>query len=248
MTMNVNFLCLDPQDVAPARITSELIPMVNAYLLEFYNIKKQMQDETLDPEIKKQITQKFKLIVDLIEIYKNPSLLKLIKDMQEEKERERLRVVEMERKRQEMLQIQREREQARNSSGLFDDFWNLRSIIDDSTDDDINSNVSEDDFHQDKYMDMLKKAHDSIYTNSTLQHNFTIHRRYHCGFEDSDTSENLDPETPNGETNETKSLTDQQASVNTTDINTTNTIGADITDVTNNGEQIKSNPAQGLVV
>lgn len=197
--MNVNFLSLDPAELPAAKITSELIPMVNTYLLEFYSVKKQMDDPSLDPETRKTATTKFKLIVDLIEIYKDPNILKTIKEYQEEKERDRLRAIEMEKKRQEMLQ--RERDRARDDSGMFGgmfgDFWNSRTggtggFADDSSDDDIKSDVSEDEFHQDKFTDMLDKAHEEIYTRSTLQQNINVDRRYQCGLEESEGQNDAD--------------------------------------------------------
>lgn len=189
--MNVNFLSLDPSDLPTAKVTNELIPMVNTYLLEFYFVKKQIDDHSLDPETRKMIMAKFKLIVDIIEIYKEPNILKTIKEYQEEKEREKIRGIEMEKKRQEMLQ--RDRDRAKEDSGvfgsMFGDFWNNRGtgFVDDSSDDDIKSDVSEDEFHQDKFTEMLDKAHDDLYKKSTLQQSISVERRYQCGLEDGET-------------------------------------------------------------
>lgn len=109
--MNINFLSLDPSELPAIKISSELSPMINMHLLEFYSITKKMNDlssDALDAEEKKTIKEKFKLLVDLIQIYKNPNLLKLIKECQEEEENKKLELklrLELELKKKQNMMI-----------------------------------------------------------------------------------------------------------------------------------------------
>ena len=61
---------------------------------------------------------------------------------------------------------------AKNNLEMFYD-----SSSDDSSSDDNNSDVSEHEFHQDKFIEMINKAHSEIYIKSTLQQNISVKRR-----------------------------------------------------------------------
>jgi hypothetical protein len=223
--MNVNFLSLDPSDIPHTKIINEIIPSVSVYLLD---IRKQIIDPTLDPAVRSTILMKFKIIVDLVEIYKDPGLLKLIKDYQLEKERETQRqlfAMELEKKRKEQKNNQN------NNSSNDTIFGNLlgnsenETTIDigsfnrtaDTSDDDINSELSEEDLQQTEVSEMLDSAYDGISKNSTLRKNINVTRRYMCYLQEEDS--------PNQNNQSSTSNTSNQLdSVGTEVLNNTNII------------------------
>ena len=75
--MTLKFLSLEKSDLSNDTIIKELIPLVSTYLLEFYSIKKQIIDTK---DVPPEVLEKFKLLVDIIKIYKDPNLLKFIKN------------------------------------------------------------------------------------------------------------------------------------------------------------------------
>ena len=199
--MNINFLTLDPLDPSVTKVTDELIPMVSAYLLEFYLVRKQMDDQTLDADTKKTVMAKFKLIVDIIGIYKDPNILKTIKDYHEEKEREKLHMIEIEEN------IQRERNYTRSDRMTFSDFLSNRHTIlanDGAQDQDAQDQDARDQDAREhnKFIEVLNKAHDDIYKNSTLRNNIGIERFYRACFDDDDETQNEESELPQSQNNQ----------------------------------------------
>ena len=212
--MNINFLSQDLQDPSATKVTDDLIPMVSAYLLEFYLVRKQMDDQTLDADTKKTVMAKFKLIVDIIGIYKDPNILKTIKDYHEEKEREKLHMIEIEEN------IQRERNYTRSDCMTFGDFLNNRRTMlangfelanegamdqDAMNQDAMDQDAIEHDAQEhNKFMEVLNKAHDDIYKNSTLRKNIGIERSYRACFDDDDDDEtqNEESEPPQTQNNQ----------------------------------------------
>ena len=194
-SIDINFLSFDDNELSEAKITNEYIPLINNYLLEVYNIKKKIQEKSLDqisnlPE-KVILMQNFKMVVDLISIYREPKILLLIKEYKEEKEKEKRREVEMEQLRREML-LKRQQENNTFENNLFGNFWNLQTN-NYSDDEEILSDVSEDELDRDKVENMLNTEYANINTNSMLKNTYNIEKRNYCGYENDqvDGDENL---------------------------------------------------------
>lgn len=174
--MALHFLSFSDEELSQEKITKELLPKINKFLFDAYNDKKSYTDGT--PEDKKVTLSKIKLLVDIADIYANPSSLRMVKDYLEEKERERLRAIDAERKR-------REREMNNNSgifgSGFFNYFNNNRR--DDSEDEELTSNVSEEDHHQQEVNTMLEQSYINISERSSIGQMLEIKRTYLCEFE-----------------------------------------------------------------
>lgn len=183
--MSIQFLSFTEGDIPQEKIIAELLPDVNKFILDMYNVKKQITEKIENPNERQDIIAKFKLIVDLSEIYKNPNTLRMIKEYQDEKERERKRAAEIELRRQEMLRSPRRDNGDFFDGGLFN-FWNNRNNNrnnDDVSDDDINSDVSENEYHQDQMDKMLSRAYTGIKRNSTLRKIVGVERSYVCEIE-----------------------------------------------------------------
>ena len=186
--MSIKLLSLNDSDINEDELKSDLIPFVNDILLELYKIKKDMDDyKNMDMITKMELLYKFKLIVDIFRIYKNPEIISHINEYQKDKNKEN-----------------NNNNQSRGFGNLFGDYWNFgsndkssdktsdkisaKSISSESIDsDDIDSVVSEASYDQDKFNNMIDNANYQIYAKSTLRQILTIERFYKCGVADSDT-------------------------------------------------------------
>jgi hypothetical protein len=184
-SIDINFISLDTTELSEAKIINEYIPLINNYLLEVYNIKKKIQEkqseQNSNPTEKLTLMRNFKMIVDLISIYREPKILSLINEYKEEKEKEKLRVVEMEQLRKEML-LKRQQENTFDNN-LFGNFWNQQNN-NFSDDEDILSDVSEEDLDKDKVSNMLNDEYTKINTNSMLRKTYNIEKRNYCDFDE----------------------------------------------------------------
>ena len=192
---NMQFLSLDNEELSPEKIVNEYLPLLNIHLLEINDIRKKIRDNSsqntnsADPE-KIILNQKFKLIIDLISIYKDPKILSLIKEYQDEKEKERIREEEMEKTRKEIMQLRQQ-----NTNNTNDDFFGFGNFWGNSNDkysedDEILSEVSEDEFDQDKVTNMLNTEYANINLNSMLATTYNITKRNYCEFETVDEDNN----------------------------------------------------------
>jgi len=189
--LDVNFLSFDNAELSEAKITNEYMPVINKYLLEIYNIKKEIQTHLNTPNQSSNpdLMRKLKLIVDIVSIYNEPKILSMIKDYKDEKEKEKLREEEMEKIRQELLK-KRDNERynfsynsAYNtnfSDSLVGSFWNTDKF---SEEEDILSDISEEDLDSDKVAHMLNEEYANIATNSILKKTYNTERHNYCEIE-----------------------------------------------------------------
>jgi hypothetical protein len=184
-----DFISLDQTDIPLERIIKEYIPSVNNFLYELYQIKKLVEDDST----RESAMGKFKLLIDLIAIYKNPEILKSFKEYQDEKEREKERIrlqrIEDDKRREGFLRFQRERESQRGP--MFGDFWSSagspgnvfgsnvrRSSVSSDKSTDVKSDITEDDMDQEKFNDAINRAYVDILAKSTLQRLVEVKRGY----------------------------------------------------------------------
>jgi hypothetical protein len=185
--MSVKFLSLDSNDIEDTKI-NELVSMINIFIMECYTTKKQI----LDPGQKHASLKKFKLLVDIIEVYKNPNFIKIINDFNEEEEREK--------KRKEFLQRQRNNAKQFNPSNIFANYWNHDNTSrDDSSDDEQNrTDIEEDESLQTDVSNMLDESYGVINNHSMLQKIVEVTRHYKCKLLDptsDDTSDDVGAKT-----------------------------------------------------
>lgn len=197
----MDFLSLDTADIPLDRIINEYIPDVNTFIYELYNLKKQIEDGTT----RRTSMDKFKLLIDLIQIYRRPDILKTFKELHEEK----LRKIEEDKKRDEFMEFHRQRIasiQSQRQTEQFGDFWSTPGESSESKTGDLarrlgpglragpgpgrrtstassrsrgdNSDVSEDEMDQEKFIDAINVAYIGIIGNSTLQHVMEVKRGY----------------------------------------------------------------------
>jgi hypothetical protein len=181
--MSIKLLSLDNSDINDEQLKNELIPFVNNTLLELYKIKKNMDDyEDMDMFTKMELMDNFKLIVDILRIYKNPGILSQINEYQKNNKN-----IEFNK--------DKNKDKSKNQSNGFGDFWNYdfgnkessKSPSSESADsDEVDSVISEIDYDQDKFTNMINTANSQLYEKSTLRQLLTIERFYKCGLVDSD--------------------------------------------------------------
>lgn len=184
LNMDRQFLSLSDKDIPDDKIKNEMIPKINVFIKDIYNIKK---DVVKSKEDKAKNLQKFKLVMDVIELFQDPNLLKFVKEFKEEQERER--------KRQEELKKRRESMTTYNSHSIFDNFlnFNAESSSDES---ERRSDISEDEFEQDGFREMLDREYANIDTHSVLKQRIGITRVYTAEFDAEGSNE--DPEKGEG--------------------------------------------------
>lgn len=226
--LDVNFLSFDNAELSEAKIINEYMPILNNYILEIYNIKKEIQSQLNIPNqsLNPDLMRKLKLIVDVVSIYNEPKILSMIKDYKDEKENEKLREEEMEKIRQELLKKRDYEHQNTRyntsyntnfSDSLFGhrlpsvghrlpsvgSFWNNDKFSEEEA---ILSDISEDDLDSDKVVHMLNEEYANIATNSILKKIYNTERHNYCQIETTPDDENLDDiqnvnEQNNAETN-----------------------------------------------
>lgn len=173
--MDRTFLSMTDNDIPDDKMRNEMIPKLHNFILEIYETKKAVLESK---ESKAKNLKKFKLIMDIVEIYNDPDILKLIKEYKEEQIREA--------KRQEA--IKKRRASASNNSfglggfSLFGNFWDNNDSSSDESE--RRSDISEDEFEQDNYTKMLDDSYAGIESNSTLRHVVGITRVYETQLED----------------------------------------------------------------
>src|SRR5438874_1813022 len=103
--MTITFNSLSDETIPEEKIRSEYIPKINKYIIEWYEIKRMM----MDPEKRASVLDKFKLIVDLLQIYELPDFIKFVKDLLEEREQIQIKMknIEIEREKEKEIEQQR---------------------------------------------------------------------------------------------------------------------------------------------
>lgn len=180
---NLNFLTLDDVDISDSKILTEYIPLINKHLLEINDIKKRFRDNVnnvnnvnnADPIVfadKSSLIKKIKLIVDLISIYNNPNIFMLIKQYTDEKTHE------LESKR-------RDDELEKNRQNFFKNHNNIsrRDAFYSSSEEEVLSDVSEDEFEKDKVKKMLDEGYEDIKNHSMLMNNYDIKKHCYCSIQ-----------------------------------------------------------------
>ncbi|VBB18425.1 hypothetical protein YASMINEVIRUS_888 [Yasminevirus sp. GU-2018] len=188
----VEFLSFDDKEIPEAKMRTELFPIVNNFILEMHNLKKTLQDKNVDPVSKPDLVKKFKLLIDVISIYRDPSLLTLIKQYREEKEKERLREEEMEKMRLEMFKRRQNESTSLSDFPFLGSFWGTTQNDVASEEEDILSELSEDEFMKDNVNEMLDEGYESITKNSMLYREYGILRKPHCELHDVEPDEQGD--------------------------------------------------------
>lgn len=182
----INFLSLDDTDIPDSKILTEYIPLINNYLLEIFDIRNKFRNnlsstnntEPINITDKSVLVKKIKIIVDLISIYNNPDIFILIKQYKDEKEQQRRREEELEKYRQNIF---------KNQNDIF-----RRRTFSSSSEEDVQSNVSEDEFEKDKVKKMLDEGYDDIKNQSMLMKYYNIKKHYYCSIQDMDTQSSQD--------------------------------------------------------
>jgi hypothetical protein len=168
--MNSQFLSLMDGDIPDDKIANDMIPKINEFILEMNDVRKKI----FDPALKKQLLGKLKLIIDVIEIYKDENLIKLIKEFKEEQEQKKRKL--------ELINKNMEIENRNNNLSLFNMFNNNKDSS--SDEEDRKSNISMDEFNQDVYDQMLDDAYDNIEKRSMLISRISVKRKYMTQIED----------------------------------------------------------------
>jgi hypothetical protein len=210
--MDVKFLSLDPSDIPERVLLSELLPDVNKFMVEFYNIR----TDVVFPSKRSSVIEKFKLLVDIIEIYKRPELLKVLRDNVAKNSKEELDK-ENERKRQEFMKQQIDSQF--NQNNMFRNMFgnnqnNIRPESDNESDNE--SDISDDELDQDRFVEMLNSSYDNIKKNSALKKIGKLTRKYDYYLEgDTDrqiSTETTDKKTSNSDPDQSDDPTNQNGS------------------------------------
>ena len=161
------------------------------------NVQNANKRISFDIEDRAKVLDKFKLIVDMMSIYKDPKILTIIKEYIDEKEQQRVREIERENIRQEIM-LKHQQQNQNNKSDTFDNifdisnFWNIKTNtdmnthVDSSSDETEKSDMSEDLLDYDKVTNMLNIEYDNIINNSMIRRTYDIERRNYCQLDESE--------------------------------------------------------------
>jgi hypothetical protein len=187
-----NFLHLDSKPIINAEYTEKCITDINAFLIDAYNLKKLIQkmSNENDPDMLKDPhsdpVEKFKLLVDLVELWNNPKILTLIDQLKQD------RLSELE-KDADIEKFCRKINDTCNKSqpNKVDLVSTVNSNIHLSKDydDDIGSDVSNDEFMADEVTKLIDTGYYEIENNSVLQQMYKIERYNHCNMVNNDKEE-----------------------------------------------------------
>lgn len=183
--MSLQFLSLTEENIPYEKITTEIVPKITKFILEINGIRKQvMENNFMNPEMQQESIRKMKLISDIIDIYKSPTVLRMIKEFVDEKEKVD-HSHESNKKRREMI----ERARSDDSITRMFEFFNLNSPSPDTTiqkheqeqsDSDFDSEVSEDEYHQEEFALMIANSYENIKNHSMIGNLFNVERSHEC--------------------------------------------------------------------
>ncbi len=225
--MNLNLLCLDSNDISDDKIVNEYIPLIIDFLFEIYDVRQKIQCT----EKKEEVLAKFKLIIDMISIYKYPDISNLLKNFQNyeiqknKDEKQRLETLKIREIRKQEYFRRREKElndkklnnlstlSEVKSSGctLFDADINAEVIAESSSssssssEDKMNSDISEDEYKQNEVSNMLDQSYEYIKNKGILKQKYFTERTYTHVLDNTDNSDESDVNT---DTSEKDSLDD----------------------------------------
>lgn len=154
----------------------EYLPTINKFMLDIGAVRKRITGILTQEDVKK-----LDVLMDCIKLYENPDEIELIKEYYDGKERE-IKIQE-ERKRR-MNEYEKKHWHQNNTTSAifygseFPDFSDIKSFQE-SEEEEILENSSEDEFMHDQYIEMLDKSFDNLEVgNSMLKQNMTIQRFY----------------------------------------------------------------------
>lgn len=208
---NLNeFLSFDSKPLTIAEVSTKWIKDINIFLLDAYNLKKTIQAmiDSNNPELCKSpntdTIKKFKLLIDLSHMYANPNLFDVLKQFQKERKMELEKEEELE-KFQRKIREARENYASNHYNPSYDDShrnigldWSTHGfgIGNIEEEDDICSEMSEDEFMIDEVTSLLDQSYSSIEKDSVLMQLYHVERFNHCNIiEKDDEEENEEVET-----------------------------------------------------
>ena len=194
----------NPKPIQIAELNGRYITRANTFLLDAFDLKKRVQYmiDVKDPELlnpNSETIERFKLLIDIAEIWQNPKLLCLVEELKSERELE----VRLER------DIELKKEENRNrfledlisyqnpsygdGLNLHHDMINIhvpqqntQKVLDNNLDNDICSDVSEDEFMAEDVAKLIDKGYNDINAHSILQNIYNVERYNHCNLIDNE--------------------------------------------------------------
>lgn len=171
---------------------NKYIDQINRFILEVYDIRNKIIDiyrsdksDKIDKKTKIQYMEKFRLIVGIITIYRNKDIFANIHEYITKNKKQQ--------------QNKKNDEIILNNcgpDGLSEDIMHpfFRNLFADDeqlekNDESIyQSDIEDDDFHQDKYLQFIRDSYEKINNMSVIRHNMSIDRCYIAKFVDDDTN------------------------------------------------------------
>ena len=171
-------------------LNEKYITKANAFLLDAYNNKKLVQYmiDARDPNLLTNCDtiKQFKLLIDIAEIWNNPKIIDLIAQLKAERQLELKLEKDIELKKEEdRVRLQQQINEYHNQA--YNDRRDLHRTVNIHTpdvstvsDDDISSQISEDDFMASDVSELFDKGYNEINKHSILQTMYNAERYNYC--------------------------------------------------------------------
>lgn len=174
--MDLNFLTLDNTPISKLKYNTEYDSKIKEFLMDIYNLRLNIKKNGYDiVEKNKAMMDKLKLTIDVMNIYNNKDILRLAKEYNDEKKKEE----EM----KENLRNQRDNNNF-NTFDFLNTNWSSFNSSSSDEDEKLDSDISEDEYEQENYLDMLDKSYKNIENKSTIQKILIIKREYIAQYDD----------------------------------------------------------------
>ena len=196
MQLTDYFLSFDDKELSETKITTELIPLLNIHVLEIYKLRNMLQNKDTSSGSKTEGIKKLRLMIDLITIYKDPTILNLIKQYRDDKN----------------IKLSGNKNRIHQESYHLDSSQGLKPscimapelknpyttiskthVSDNNSDsDDEKTDISEDEFMNNYVQEMLNIGYKNILNNSILVRDYDITRNNYCEMQDNESNEMQD--------------------------------------------------------
>jgi hypothetical protein len=187
----------NPKPIPLVELNGRYITRVNAFLLDAHDLKKRVQYmiDTKDPELlspQNEIIKQFKLLIDIADLWANPKLLQFVEVLKNERQTELKLEKDMEKQEQErrdrfLQNYASYQYQPQNNFNAHDNMTNIHlpqqninQYLNNPPDDDIASDISEDDFMAENVTKLIDDGYNNINKDSILRQTYNIEIRNHC--------------------------------------------------------------------